>query len=495
MNSEQGAHKLLPTSWATVRLGEFVQSEKGKKPKRESEQPNERFRFPYIDIAAFEEGKVKSWTDGDECRFCDEGDFLMVWDGSRSGLVGRGVKGALGSTLVRIRFDGMINDYAYYFLQSKYLEINSRAKGSGTPHVDPDLLWNYAFPIAPINEQRRIVERIETLLTQQDSARDALLLAQKQLKLYRHVVLRSAYEGELTKEWRTHQNSAFETAQELVARIQAERAPRQGKRLSTRKAARNPKDTDALSTEEREKLTTLPDVWAWIRLGELFDVYVGATPSRSRSEFWGGSVSWVSSGEVRFERIQKTKEQITDLGLAHTSTVVHPPGTVMLAMIGEGKTRGQAAILDISACHNQNTAAIRISETDCVPEYLFWYLQYQYQVTRTLGSGNNQKALNKERVSNITLPLAPVKEQQKIVNELAAKISIIERLEDEVQAGLQRDEMLRLAIFKRAFSGRLVAQDSRDEPASELLSRIREQAIRLKSKKQPANKNGKKEAA
>ena len=81
-------------------------------------------------------------VDGEKCNFCYEDDFLMVWDGYRSGLVGKGINWALGSTLVRINFPGIENDYVYYFLSSKYQEINTRGKGSGTPHVDPYLLWN-----------------------------------------------------------------------------------------------------------------------------------------------------------------------------------------------------------------------------------------------------------------------------------------------------------------------------------------------------------------
>ena len=90
-----------------------------------------------------------------------------------------------------------------------------------------------------------------------------------------------------------------------------------------------PPDTDALMQ--------LPEGWAWSQLGQAFSVYVGATPSRKKPEYWDGAISWVSSGEVAFCRIKSTKERITQLGLDNTSTHVHPPGTVMLGMIGEGR--------------------------------------------------------------------------------------------------------------------------------------------------------------
>ena len=75
----------------------------------------------------------------------------------------------------------------------------------------------------------------------------------------------------------------------------------------------------------------------------------------------------------------------------------------MLAMIGEGKTRGQAAVTHVEACHNQNTAAIRVSESEISSEYVYYYLLYRYEDNRRVGSGNNQKALNKERVSNLPI--------------------------------------------------------------------------------------------
>src|SRR5690606_4930087 len=192
----------LPPSWESVKLGKFVENEKGKKPKKQTAEKTPECNLPYVDIEAFEEGNIKSWTNGEGCRICYESDFLMVWDGSRSGLIGKGMHGALGSTLVRINFPGMNNQYAYYFLISKYQEINTRAKGSGTPHVDPDLLWNYQFPIAPFNEQKRIVTKIEELFSELDNGIAALQTAREQLKVYRQAVLKHAFEGKLTAKWR-----------------------------------------------------------------------------------------------------------------------------------------------------------------------------------------------------------------------------------------------------------------------------------------------------
>lgn len=98
------------------------------------------------------------------------------------------------------------------------------------------------------------------------------------------------------------------------------------------------KDT---SGDENEIHLELPPSWIKVRFGDVFEVQVGATPSRRNPEYWNGTINWVSSGEVHFNTILRTDEQITADGLAHASTNVHPVGTVMLAMIGEGKLEGK----------------------------------------------------------------------------------------------------------------------------------------------------------
>ncbi len=470
----------LPSSWAAVKLGDFVENEKGKKPKSESKIQTASHHLPYVDIQAFEENVVRSWADGTGCRLCYDSDFLMVWDGSRSGLVGKGMTGALGSTLVRIYFPSMVNDYAYYFLQSKYQQINTRAKGVGIPHVDPSLLWNYDFPIPPLPEQHRIVAKIEELFSELDKGIENLKTAQAQLKVYRQALLKHAFEGKLTAQWRAENQDKLETADAVLKRIQQERTQRYEQQIAeweaTGKQGKKPMalaKISALTPKELSELERLPTGWEWTRFGNVFNVYVGATPSRKRPDFWNGDIPWVSSGEVAFCKINGTKEKITVAGYASASTEIHPVGTVMLAMIGEGKTRGQPAIIDIKACHNQNTAAIRVSESGCSASYIYQYLVYQYEITRKSGAGNNQKALSKERVSNLTFPICSIAEMNEITLCIDEKLSIAMQLEKVISTSLLQAEALRQSILKEAFSGHLVPQDINDEPAAELLTRIK----------------------
>lgn len=290
--------------------------------------------------------------------------------------------------------------------------------------------------IPPLPEQERIVARIEELFSQLDAGVETLKKTKAQLAVYRQAVLKEAFEGNLSAEWRTdHSDCSPARDYESIA-------------------IKDPvyKDT---SGDENEIRLTLPDNWIRLRMGDVFSVEVGATPSRRAPEYWNGTINWVSSGEVRFNRIFSTDERITEDGLANSSTNVQPVGTIMLAMIGEGKTRGQAAILEIPAAHNQNTAAILVSATPCDSKYIYYFLQMNYENTRRVGSGNNQKALNKERVRALRFPFTSFAEQRVIVEEIESRMSVCDSIEQTVDAALQQAEAMRQSILKDAFEGRL----------------------------------------
>ena len=266
--------------------------------------------------------------------------------------------------------------------------------------------------------------------------------------------------GNLTAEWRAA-HPHVEPANKLLDRILTERrrkweSEQQAKFGAARKASHTnwqenyqppiPPDTSGQPQ--------LPGGWCWSSLGQCFEVYVGATPSRSEPGYWNGTIPWVSSGMVQFGRIREPKEYITAEGLDNTSTQLNPKGTVLLGhLIGEGKTRGQVAILDIDACNNQNCAAIWVSLTPVPPEYVFYWLWSRYDETRRTSSGNNQPALNRTRVEAIPIPLPPLGEQEIIVSEVERRVSVIAAAEAQITANLRRAGRLRQSILKKAFTG------------------------------------------
>ena len=290
--------------------------------------------------------------------------------------------------------------------------------------------------IPSLSEQKKIVAKIEELFSELDNGVETLKKTKQQLAVYRQAVLKEAFEGNYTLDYR--KNDYHTSAEDDFDSIKID----------------NPTYKDT-SGDENEINLALPDEWIKVRMGDVFVVEVGSTPSRRVPEYWNGDIPWVSSGEVHFNSIFETEEYITQNGLDHASTNVHPIGTIMLAMIGEGKTRGQAAILNIPAAHNQNTAAILVSKTPCSPKYIYYFLQMNYENTRRVGSGNNQKALNKERVRALRFPFASFEEQKIIVEEIESRFSVCDSIEKTVDSALQQAEAMRQSILKKAFEGEL----------------------------------------
>lgn len=347
--------------------------------------------------------------------------------------------------------------------------IASLQAGSTRKRISKKNLCTIKMPVPPEREQHRIVDAIESYLTRLDDAVATLKRVQRNLKRYRASVLKAAIEGRLVPieaDLARAEGRTYEPAAVLLEQIFNERRHRWS--ASGRKGKyQEPPAPDTSGLPE------LPEGWCWTKLGDVFEIEIGATPSRGKPEYWNGDIPWVSSGEVAFCRIRSTRETITSAGLDNSSTRLHPNGTVLIGMIGEGRTRGQVAILDIAACNNQNAAAIRVSESQVLPEYVFYYLMGKYRENRTLGSGNNQPALNKARVQAMVLPLPPLHEQTRIVRAIERRLSVVDHAEVELMTSSHRSTRLRQSILSWAFEGKLADQDPKDESASVLLARIK----------------------
>jgi type I restriction enzyme, S subunit len=218
------------------------------------------------------------------------------------------------------------------------------------------------------------------------------------------------------------------------------------------------------------------------RRPDVATVCLGGTPSRKQGAYWGGTIPWVSSGEVANCRISGTREKISSIGLKNSNAKIYPRGTVLIAMIGEGKTRGQSAILDIEACTNQNAAGLVLDVDGVNPEYVWRWALGEYERTRDVGRGGNQPALNGQKVRELALPLPPLSEQHEIVRRVDALFALADTIEARVAAATARTDKVTQFILAKAFRGELVPteadlarQEGRDyEPASELWVRIRD---------------------
>lgn len=172
----------------------------------------------------------------------------------------------------------------------------------------------------------------------------------------------------------------------------------------------------------------MPESWIVEPINDHFSVVSGGTPSRKTPAFWtDGTIPWVKTTEVNYGVIRETDERITQAGLDQSAAKLLPPGTLLLAMYGQGVTRGKVAVLGIEATCNQACAAINTDNDVVDTKYLYYFLSFRYEAIRRLAHGGNQQNLNLETVR--TLPLARPK-KRKEQREIVAILDAIDRKVD-----------------------------------------------------------------
>jgi type I restriction enzyme S subunit len=204
-----------------------------------------------------------------------------------------------------------------------------------------------------------------------------------------------------------------------------------------------------------EWLGDVPAHWDVTRLAYYATIENGTTPSRENPAFWtDGVVPWLSSGEVNQYRITEAQEFISKTALDSCSLRMLPVGTIVVGMIGQGKTRGLSASLQVEACINQNLAAI-IPSTNLVSDYLLYIFQSAYEYLRELGRGGNQSALNCEILSAFRVPVPPVDEQQAICDFTFTQLTQFDSLSVEAQRAIDLLAERRTALISAAVTGQI----------------------------------------
>ncbi|MCK8115256.1 restriction endonuclease subunit S [Anaerosoma tenue] len=171
------------------------------------------------------------------------------------------------------------------------------------------------------------------------------------------------------------------------------------------------------------------------QIGDVAECYSGATPASGVSVYWeGGTIPWMGSGEVNKGTVSDTEKFITEAGYAACSTKMVPPGAVVIALAGQGKTRGKVARIRIALCTNQSLAAI-IPYGSVNSDYLYYFLQTQYQQLRSVSSGDGTRGgLNLRMIRDYKVPVPPLEIQQEIARTLDLFTSLEAELEAELEA-------------------------------------------------------------
>ena len=199
-----------------------------------------------------------------------------------------------------------------------------------------------------------------------------------------------------------------------------------------------------------------PDGVEYKKLGEIADCYSGATPNTKTKEYWeNGNIPWMSSGEVNHAIVYATEKKITKLGFDSCSTKMVPANTVVVALAGQGKTRGTVALTKIPLCTNQSLCSI-VLKGALDSSFLFHYLRGQYDKLRRISSGDGTRGgLNLKMINSFEVPVPPLPIQREIVRILDSFTSLEAELEAELEARRKQYEYYRdhLLSFKHLSGG------------------------------------------
>lgn len=311
--------------------------------------------------------------------------------------------------------------FLFYALPGYLDAINARTSSVTVKHLSSRTIQDIPLPLPPLAEQWRIVAVIEEQFSRLDNSDELLLSARRRLRALRSGVLSQIVE-----------------------------AP-----------------------------------WPHVRIGDVADVGSGATPKRGNDAYWlDGTIPWVTSGQLTKPFVREPAAFITETALGETNVKLWPKHTLLVALYGEGKTRGHCSELLIEATTNQACAAIVLNDDAVARSYLKLFFGASYDANRRLASGGVQPNLSLGLIKNLRFPLPPLDEQHQIVANVEQQLSIIDAMARSIEAAASRSAALRRSILEQAFSGKLVPQDPSDEPARALLERITaEQAAKVSGRR------------
>ena len=416
---------------------------------------------------------------------------------------------------------GVFNEYIYYYFKSAKQLAESKATGTTFKEISGAAFCKLPVPLPPTNEQHRIVAKIEELFSELDKGIENLQTARAQLKVYRQALLKHAFEGKLTAQWRAENRGKLETAAALLKRIQQERAQRYQQQLADWEKSKSPsvpllqrgktasaaissipplkkggrgdlkpkpsKPLPPLTTEELAELPGLPEGWGWFKLADLSDISGGLTKNQKRNTLLIRR-PFLRVGNVYANRLELGDMHDTGISEAEIERVTLVKGDI-LVVEGNGSVDqiGRVAIWNgaIDGCVHQNHLIKARPLNLACSEFILYFLMSELGrkfIVRAASSTSGLHTLSISKVESLFVPLCAKEEQGILLSELSSKLSLADQLDQTITTSLQQAEALRQSILKKAFSGQLVPQDPHDEPASMLLARIQvERAVVAKN--------------
>lgn len=488
----------LPSSWSLAPLDALGLWSGGGTPSKSVSEFWRNGTIPWVsskDMKTFEIAETDDMITEDAVRnsatsILPTGSILIV---TRSGILRHTLPVAVTRIPVTVNQDlkalrpesGMEPRYIAYALKAEQQEIlHSCAKdGTTVQSVEFDQLKRFRIAVAPENEQRRIADAVDEILSDLDAGVEALKRALAKLKLYRASVLKAAVTGALTSDWRAAHPDA-EPASELLARILKERRRLwEAEQLRKYEAAgkRPPANWKSKYKEplapDTTKLPHLAKGWCWVNMEQVTRIQGGLqkTPDRSpRAQY----APYLRVGNVLRGRLDLSRLERFELTPAELERLRLLPGDVLIVE-GNGSRNeiGRNAIWngEVDDCIHQNHIIRCRAYEGLRPDFLSNFLNStagQNAIHSVASSTSGLYTLSVSKIASLAIPLAPFQEQEAAMQIVSEQLSVADHISEELTAKTGALLALRQAALRHAFTGQLLPQDPSDEPAHVLLERI-----------------------
>jgi type I restriction enzyme S subunit len=407
------------------------------------------------------------------------------------------------------------DDFLLHFLNQ--FQYRDYVTGTTRLKLTQGALKRMPFKLAPLPIQRAIVSKIEALFSDLDNGIANFKKAQEQLKIYRQAVLKKAFEGELTKEWREKQSN-LPTAEELLKQIKEERQNHYNQQIedwkkalkewekkgSVEKKPLKPKKLTELSKLKDEAIAELPELpskWVYDYLAYAGELGRGKSKHRPRNDkkLFGGEYPFFQTGDVKAQKVLKHFTQTyNEVGLKQSK--LWKKGTLCITIAANIAETG---FLGIDACFPDSIVGYNPYEKIVDARYIDYFFQSAKNKISAFAPATAQKNINLTTLENLVIPFCSLQEQTQIVQEIESRLSVCDKMEQSINDSIEKAEALRQSILKKAFEGKLLSeaeiaqckQAADYEPASELLKKIQAEKLakeQEKKKKPTVKKKSKK---
>ncbi|WP_303800317.1 restriction endonuclease subunit S [Ruminococcus flavefaciens] len=318
------------------------------------------------------------------------------------------VEGVISPAYVNLRAKETLNPYYFdYYFKIQYWTMAMFAHGKGVSYdnrwtINAESVKAYELPFPSVSEQNAIVDIIKRKCTQIDALISNAQQQIEKLKAYKQSVITET----VTK--------GLDPDVEM-------------------------KDSGV------EWIGEIPEHWGTPQIKHIATISSGSTPNRNNTEYWNGSIKWLKTGELQNNEITDSEEHITQKALEETSVTLFPVNTVLMAMYGQGKTRGMTALLKTPSTTNQACAGMTVVSQNILVKYFWKCLMGAYNGIREIAQGSGQPNLNAGLISSFIIPLPPKEEQQPIIDYLDHKCTQIDQL-----IALKQQKIEKLQQYKKS---------------------------------------------